>query len=510
MLDDAKRPSLLPWVMVLPFPTMAIERVQKILAKAGIASRRKAEEMIQEGLVTINGKVAQIGDKADLNEDSIKVGGKLLQGAEAPVYMAFYKPKGVISMLADPEGRATLKDFLTKVKTRVYPIGRLDFNSEGLIILTNDGEFTEALQKRDDIARVYHVKVKGHPEASRLNDLGRGAKVGEKTIKPHSVRLVEELDAKSKIEVVILGSGAVDVKGLCETKGFLVEKVVRTAIGHLTLKGLAPGEFRYLKPSQAKSILDQPELGMRKIAEDAARGPTPREAAEETEGFEGEDYSRPVRGPKGGRTPRFGGGKKFADRDAPKRVVFGRGAADLDPAAKAETSAIRVRRRGAAPATGGARSEDLPRDDRGGFERKPRFGAGRPPRRDDDREGGFSDRKPRFGAGRPPRRDDDREGGFSERKPRFGAGRPPRRDNDREGGSFERQGDVFKPRFSRDSGRDSERSGGGFGRDRGERPARKPFGSKPSFGAGRDRGEGGEKPRFGGGGKGGFKKGPRR
>ncbi len=499
---------------------MAIERVQKILAKAGIASRRKAEEMIQEGLVTINGKVAQIGDKADLNEDSIKVAGKLLQGAEAPVYMAFYKPKGVISMLADPEGRATLKDFLTKVKTRVYPIGRLDFNSEGLIILTNDGEFTEALQKRDDIARVYHIKVKGHPEASRLNDLGRGAKVGEKTIKPHSVRLVEELDAKSKIEVVILGSGAVDVKGLCETKGFLVEKVVRTAIGHLTLKGLAPGEFRYLKPSQAKSILDQPELGMRKIAEDAARGPTPREAAEDQDGFEDEDYSRPNRGPKGGRSPRFGASKKFSDSGAPKRVVFGRGAADLDPAAKSETSGIRVRRRGAAPATGGARSKDLPRDDRGGF----------------------SDRKPRFGAGRPPRRDDDREGGFSERKPRFGAGRPPRRDRDEDqGGSFERQGDVFKPRFSRDS----ERSGGGgFGRDRGERPARKPFGSKPSFGGGRDssfdRGErsdrGGEKPRFGGGakrtggglggsrggksfggprggaggGKGGFKRGPRR
>src|SRR4051794_31045073 len=112
---------------------MASERVQKILAQAGIASRRKAEELIEEGLVTINGKLAKLGDKAEMGKDAIKVKGKLLLQTESPVYLALHKPKGVISMLADPDGRATLSEFLRNVKGRVFPIGRLDFNSDGLI-----------------------------------------------------------------------------------------------------------------------------------------------------------------------------------------------------------------------------------------------------------------------------------------------------------------------------------------------------------------------------------------
>src|SRR4051812_35258736 len=112
---------------------MANERVQKILAQAGIASRRKAEEMITDGLVTINGKLAKLGDKADLTADAIKVKGKLLRSnaKEAHVYYAFYKPRGVISMMADPEGRPTLAEYLGKVHARVFPVGRLDFMSEG-------------------------------------------------------------------------------------------------------------------------------------------------------------------------------------------------------------------------------------------------------------------------------------------------------------------------------------------------------------------------------------------
>jgi 23S rRNA pseudouridine2605 synthase len=251
---------------------MSIERVQKILAQAGIASRRKAEELIIEGLVTINGKVAKLGDKADRQKDSIKVSGKLLQRAEAHVYLAFHKPRGVISMFGDPQGRPTLSDYLGKIRVRLFPIGRLDFNSEGLILLTNDGDFAEKLQKRDDIPRVYHVKVKGHPTPEMVQRLTRGARHEGRLFKPHSVRVAQELANKARIEVVLIGS-TVDLKAYFEMKGFLVEKMVRTSIGHLTLRNIEPGHYRHLKKSQVEALLLQPELGMRKLDELAKIAP---------------------------------------------------------------------------------------------------------------------------------------------------------------------------------------------------------------------------------------------
>lgn len=264
---------------------MATERVQKILAQAGIASRRKAEELIEAGLVTINGKTAKLGDKALRGKDAIKVQGKLLQQPQSLVYVAFHKPKGVISALSDPmDGRPTLTDYLSKMKTRLFPVGRLDFMSEGLILLTNDGEFADQVQKRDDIPRVYSVKVKGHPSDEALANLAKGARVGEdrkRLVKPYSIRVVQALESKSIVEVITLGSGVFDLKSLFAVKGFLVDKIVRTAIGHITLKALPPGHYRFLKSSQVQALLEQPELGMKKIERDQAktarapRKPTP-------------------------------------------------------------------------------------------------------------------------------------------------------------------------------------------------------------------------------------------
>lgn len=244
---------------------MPAERVQKILAKAGIASRRKAEELILEGLVTINGKIAKLGDKAEFGRDAVKVGGKLILQPEQPVYLAFYKPRGVISMLGDPEGRPSLSDYLEKVRARVFPIGRLDFNSEGLILLTNDGGFAERVQKSQSIARVYQVKIKGHPGPEVISRLCKGARIANRVIKPYSVRVSEALTSKSHIEVVLLGTGIVDLKSYFEMKGCLVEKIMRTAIGHITLKGLLPGRFRLLRNSQVEALLAQPDLGIRRL-----------------------------------------------------------------------------------------------------------------------------------------------------------------------------------------------------------------------------------------------------
>ncbi|MGK5082138.1 pseudouridine synthase [Bdellovibrionota bacterium FG-1] len=245
---------------------MAQERLQKILAKAGVASRRKAEEFIEEGLVTVNGKVAKLGDKATIGEDAIKVKGKLLQGVEAPVYYAFYKPKAVISMMVDTDSRPTLSDYVKKLNHRLFPIGRLDFMSEGLILLTNDGDFAEKLQRRDDVPRVYRIKVKGHPTDDMVKRLEKGAKIENRMVKPHSVRIVRELENKSQLDIVMLGGGAVDIKAMLEMKGFLVDKITRTAIGHLTLHGLAPGHFRLLKASQVHAILEHPDLGLKRLA----------------------------------------------------------------------------------------------------------------------------------------------------------------------------------------------------------------------------------------------------
>ena len=250
---------------------MASERVQKILAKIGIASRRKAEELISLGDVTINGKVAKLGDKAELGVDAIKVSGKLIQGqAQAKIYVVFYKPKQVISALSDPEGRPSLADYTVRINARVYPVGRLDFTSEGLLLLTNDGEFAEQIQKRDDIPRIYQVKVKCHPDAAMIKRLTRGMRDNRgKMFRPFSVRLTEDLAQKALIEVVMMGAGAVDVKSFVETRGFLVDRIKRVGIGHLTLRSLKPGEFRYLTPTQAYALLEQPELGVKKIQHEA-------------------------------------------------------------------------------------------------------------------------------------------------------------------------------------------------------------------------------------------------
>jgi 23S rRNA pseudouridine2605 synthase len=362
-------------------PEAKSERIQKILARAGIASRRKCEELITEGSVTVNGKVASLGDKAIPGKDAIKVNGKLLQAPEAPVYIAFYKPRAVISMLVDNENRPNLSDYLTKVRTRVFPIGRLDFNSEGLILLTNDGEFAEKVQKRDDIPRVYSVKVKGHADAAAIKALEKGARIDYQMVRPHSVRRLRELETKTQLQVVIQGGGAVDLRGLCEMKGLLVDKITRTAIGHITTAGMVPGQLKMLRPSQAQMLLDQPELGLKMLEQqvEAEKPKGQRNIHAKKEGSEeiGSAFEAPPSAPKSvvkplakpisrssfekprfsarkSERPAFGAGEGRAERSFAGSKPFGKPEGKRAPSA----SAGGVRRRGAAPANarGGASS----------------------------------------------------------------------------------------------------------------------------------------------------------
>src|SRR5437867_3938286 len=158
---------------------MAAERLQKIIAAAGIASRRKAEQMITSGLVSVNGQiVTELGTKADLEHDHIRVNGKLLQGPERHIYLLMNKPKGYVTTVSDPEGRPTVMDLLRGIRTRVYPVGRLDYASEGLLLLTNDGELAQGLMKASShVPKTYVVKIAGTPAESGLEKLRRGSTI---------------------------------------------------------------------------------------------------------------------------------------------------------------------------------------------------------------------------------------------------------------------------------------------------------------------------------------------
>jgi 23S rRNA pseudouridine2605 synthase len=405
------------------------ERVQKILARAGIASRRKAEELITEGSVTINGKIAQLGDRAVFGKDSIKVNGKLIHRVEAPIYLNFYKPKNVISSLSDPEGRPTIGDYLKRIEERVYPVGRLDFTCEGLILLTNDGAMAEQLQKREDIPRFYHVKVKGHPDREMISRLEKGAKLENRYVKPHSVRVLKTLTNKAIVEVVILGGGQIDLKTFFEGKGFLVERISRVGYGHLSLKGMSPGEFDRLAPTSVEALLKQPELGMKALEQELELH-REREGRREEREARGERLSdnRAVRA-----RPRFEG-----PVPAGASVVVPR------PRKDSTDEEIQSRDRfnaeeGSRGGNGGGFGHDR---ERRGFGGGARFGGGgfnRGPRRDDDRpaRGGFGGERSFGGSGfnRGPRRDDDlpARGGFGGERSFGGGGfnRGPRRDDDR-------------------------------------------------------------------------------
>lgn len=165
---------------------MPAERLQKIIAAAGIASRRKAEEMIASGLVEVNGHiVTELGSKADPEQDHIRVNGKLLHGAERQIYLLMNKPKGYVTTAHDPEGRPTVMDLLHGIRARVYPVGRLDYASEGLLLLTNDGDLAYRLMKAaSHVPKVYVVKVAGKPDEARLEKLRRGISISESIFTP--------------------------------------------------------------------------------------------------------------------------------------------------------------------------------------------------------------------------------------------------------------------------------------------------------------------------------------
>lgn len=231
------------------------ERLQKILAKMGIASRRAAEEIILEGRVTVNGKAATIGMKADPSKDHIKLDGKLLTKPEPKVYLMINKPKGVITTLSESEERPAIRDFLKKIKYRIFPVGRLDYDSEGLLLLTNDGDFAHAiLHPSKKIPKTYHVKIKGVLEDNDIEKLKRGVKLKDGATSPSKVKKLRKAEENSWIEITIYEGRKRQVRRMLEKVGHPVLKLKRVRINGIELGNLAPGEIRYLTSEEVNKI----------------------------------------------------------------------------------------------------------------------------------------------------------------------------------------------------------------------------------------------------------------
>jgi 23S rRNA pseudouridine2605 synthase len=235
------------------------DRLQKLIAQAGLASRRAAEEMIRNGEVTVNGAiVTELGTKADPEKDHIKVRGKLintkLSGPREHAYILLNKPKGFLSTSSDPDGRPTVTQ-LVKGFGRIYPVGRLDFNTEGLIILTNDGEFSNFVASSKQIPKVYEVKVKGIPNANAINKLRRGIKLedGFKTA-PAEINALKSTDKNGWFELKLFEGHNQQIRKMFDAVGHSVVKLRRVAIGPITDPNLKVGQFRKLSRAEIEKI----------------------------------------------------------------------------------------------------------------------------------------------------------------------------------------------------------------------------------------------------------------
>jgi pseudouridine synthase len=239
------------------------ERLQKIIATAGIASRRHAEQLITAGEVTVNGKViTELGTKADPEVDHIKVRGKLINPVLQRVektYVLLNKPRGYLSSVSDPEGRPTVVELLPPSLGRLYPVGRLDFNTEGLLLLTNDGDFTNFITSaRNKVEKVYEAKVKGIPDEKSIERLRRGVTLedGVRTA-PAKIRGTGETENNSWFEIVLHEGKNQQIRRMFDVIGHSVIKLRRSRIGRLRDDDLKPGSWRRLSDTEIRMLLSK-------------------------------------------------------------------------------------------------------------------------------------------------------------------------------------------------------------------------------------------------------------
>lgn len=241
------------------------ERLQKVIATAGITSRRRAEELITQGRVSVNGVVVtKLGEKADAAKDTIRIDGNIISVEKTKYYIALHKPAGFVTTLHDPQSRPTVVDLLSDVPERVYPVGRLDYDSRGLLLLTNDGNFAQQIQHpRFQKPKIYKVKIQGRLSREELKQLSKGIEVDDDFFKPENLRVEKYNDRSCWLRLTLReGKNRIIRRGF-EKIGYRVAHLVREAIGDLTLGTLKEGEWRHLTTKEVKQLLDDAQSSKR-------------------------------------------------------------------------------------------------------------------------------------------------------------------------------------------------------------------------------------------------------
>lgn len=234
------------------------ERLQKIIATAGITSRRHAEELITQGRVSVNNVViTRLGEKADAGKDVIRIDDKTISIGKTKYYIALNKPAGFVTTLHDPQNRPTVVDLLSDVPERVYPVGRLDYDSRGLLLLTNDGDFAQKVQHpRFQQPKVYRVKIQGHLSKEDLIRLGKGIKLSDSIFKPENLKVEKMNDRSCWLHLTLReGKNRIIRRGF-EAAGHRVAMLVRESIGSLKLGGLREGSWRQLTKKEVDQFLN--------------------------------------------------------------------------------------------------------------------------------------------------------------------------------------------------------------------------------------------------------------
>jgi 23S rRNA pseudouridine2605 synthase len=231
------------------------ERIQKVLARAGVASRRAIEEMIVRGRIRVNGERVELGRRIDTSKDLVEVDGSRVPLSADLVYYLMNKPVGVVTTASDEEGRETVMDLLDDIDVRIYPVGRLDLDSEGAVLLTNDGDLALRLtHPRFGVSKTYLAEVEGSVKDKTARQLARGVELEDGVTGPAKARLIERAPGGTLIEITLTEGRNRQIRRMLESVGHPVRRLVRTAIGPLMLGRLKPATYRRLKPDEVREL----------------------------------------------------------------------------------------------------------------------------------------------------------------------------------------------------------------------------------------------------------------
>lgn len=230
-------------------------RLQKMLADCGIASRRKAEEMIEAGRVAVNGVRASVGDKVDVKKDKVTLDGELVQAVDEKMYIMVHKPRGYLTSVTDDRGRKCVSELVSELGVRLYPIGRLDKDSEGLLLMTNDGEFAHLISHPSThVPKIYRVTVRPGVNEDQLTRMSVGMEIDGRMTAPATIRVLEQQQGRVVLEFVIHEGRNRQIRKMCEAVGLEVARLKRTAIGGVKLGMLPQGQFRDLEPDEIRRL----------------------------------------------------------------------------------------------------------------------------------------------------------------------------------------------------------------------------------------------------------------